>query len=94
MANNQHPSDIRKRRSDKQVSINLMFSIASFLILLVFTWVIGTMSSRMDRIEKKTDSFVDYYIECKEEIQDIRKDFTENMAKIKDQIIDLFKKKT
>jgi hypothetical protein len=81
-----------KRIGDKQNTINLIITVASFLILLVFTYVIGTMSNRMSRIEAQQDKFINYYIECKDEINQLRTEYADNLSKFKDQIIKLFKK--
>ncbi|OGF58474.1 MAG: hypothetical protein A2Y62_21170 [Candidatus Fischerbacteria bacterium RBG_13_37_8] len=83
-----------RRKSDKQNSINLIVTIASFVILLVFTYVLGNMNNRMSRIEDKQDKFINFYVECKEDINELRREYTENLNKLKDQILELFKKKS
>jgi hypothetical protein len=89
--NNKKPYE---RKSDKHNLINLAVTIASFIILLVFTYVIGNMNSRMSRIEDKQDKFIDFYVECKEDINDLRKEYSENLNKLKEQILEIFKKKS
>ena len=73
-----------KRNGDKQISVNLLISILSLIILLVGTYVIGTMTSRIDRIENKVDAQIKNVYEfsqhCKEEINEVRKEL---LAKIK-----------
>jgi hypothetical protein len=97
MANSKKESlrkQICRRRSDTKNSLNLIITIASFTILLVFTYVIGTMFNRMTRMEEQQDKFLNYYLETKEQISQLSEKYKDELYKFKDEIRKLLSKRS